>query len=119
AREPRQRTGASWRTLLGETDLRREAPASLPPEAVMDAPKDARTETGLVERCLAGDQDAREQLVRGYQADLLQGIRRHLALARCSAGEAEDIAEQFWASLVANDFRGLRSFDARRGGLGA
>jgi len=99
-------------------DLRREAPASLQLEAIMARPKDSESETQLVERCLEHDQAARNRLVQCYQADLLCGIRRHLALARRSADEAEEIAAQFWASLVKNDFRRLQGFDAQRGGLG-
>jgi DNA-directed RNA polymerase specialized sigma24 family protein len=72
----------------------------------MASPKDSESETQLVERCLEHDQAAREQLVRDYQTDLLKGIRQHLQQAHLGTGEAEDIAEQFWLSQLANGYSG-------------
>lgn len=83
----------------------------------MGSPKDSETERQLVQRCLEHDRAAREQLVCDYQGDLLRGIRRHLHRAGLSEDDAEDIAEQFWESLLAHDFHILRAFNAQRGGL--
>lgn len=83
----------------------------------MASPKDSAAERQLVQRCLEHDQAAREEFVRRYQGALLSGIRRHLRFAGVNQGEAPDIAEQFWSSLVAHDFRVLKSFHAKGGDL--
>ena len=71
----------------------------------------------LVQRCLAGDQEAWAGLFQEHQPRLLARLRRRFGGGRRSADLAEEAAALFWTMLVERDYRRLRCYDPQRGAL--
>jgi hypothetical protein len=83
----------------------------------MAGPSDPQGEQRLVQLCLANDQAARNKLIRDYQPSLMQGIGSKLIFSGQDLGECEEIAAQFWLSILRDNWRGLLAFDPTRGQL--
>jgi DNA-directed RNA polymerase specialized sigma24 family protein len=72
----------------------------------------------LVQRCLAGDQDAWHALYTEYHPRLRRHVCRMLRLPPAD-DLAEEITSRVWLSLIVGDHKRLRAFDPARGRLGA
>jgi DNA-directed RNA polymerase specialized sigma24 family protein len=83
----------------------------------MPASDEGTPDTVLVERCLAGDEEAWRSLFHRYQLALLAHAARLLGPAASRGLEAEEVAADVWYALALHAGRTLRSFDSRRGSL--
>jgi DNA-directed RNA polymerase specialized sigma24 family protein len=70
----------------------------------------------LVQRCLAGDEEAWARLYRRFHPHLLRVVARMLR-CRDDAELVEEIAHQVWFALVVGDGRRLRAYDPGRASL--
>lgn len=76
--------------------------------------RDVQSDSQLVQRCLAGDAAAWEQLYRQCQRTLLFSIRLLLGPGGADEDLVEEIAAEVWASLLHEDGQRLRGFDPDR-----
>ena len=95
-------------TLNRETDVGPAAKITV----VLNAAAEDRK---LVDRCLAGDQRAWQQLYRQCHGPLLRTITAWRQLKPVDTNLTEEIAAQVWCYLVENDGRRLATFDPNRG----
>ena len=69
----------------------------------------------LVQRCLAGEVDAWEELYTRYHSTLLIMIQTILDRETCDQNLLSELAARVWYALVADDGRLLERFDPRKG----
>jgi DNA-directed RNA polymerase specialized sigma24 family protein len=69
-------------------------------------------ERDLVEGCLEGDQQARDEFFKRHRADLRHTASRR---SRRNAREADDVLQQIGLHLCNEGFQSLRDFDSRPG----
>ncbi len=68
-----------------------------------------------MERCLAGEVAAWEELYAQYHDVLLASVRCFLGQARSDHNLVDEIAARVWYALVANDGALLAKYDPKRG----
>jgi hypothetical protein len=74
-----------------------------------------RSDRLLVDRCLAGDGEAWDEMYRRFHATLLASIRSQLSPGVGNLELVEEIAARVWYSLVAKGGDLLNHYDPRRG----
>lgn len=77
----------------------------------------AQREYDLVQRSLAGDQEAWRLLFADQQPRLLAKVRQLLGPMNRNDDLAEEVAARVWSAVLANDCRLLRVYDPRRARL--
>lgn len=71
------------------------------------------TDAELIQRCLAGDRRAGRTLVHRLLPVIRARVRRCLGSA--TMGEIDDLVQEIWTGLLADDGRQLRGWDAAKG----
>jgi hypothetical protein len=74
-------------------------------------------EVSLVAACLAGDHNAREQLAEEYDGVLRHSIQRRVRSCPDHYYVADDLTNNLWQRLAAENYEPLRSFDPAQGTL--
>jgi len=75
----------------------------------------AEEDRELIDRCLAGEVDAWEELYRRCHPPLLQSIKVLLEGGVCDPNRVDEISAKVWYALIEKDGRLLARFDPRRG----
>jgi RNA polymerase sigma factor (sigma-70 family) len=84
----------------------------------MVVPRNHEADRLLVERCLAGQAAAREQLVKQHQDRLRRSIRAGLGPDEAAKHDVvEDLAQKVWLSLFEKDGQRLGAYDPLQGSL--
>jgi excisionase family DNA binding protein len=87
------------------------------PESSIEPMNRARSEGGLVQAALAGDEGAWRQIVRRYDAPMREVIRESIdPIQSLTDPQLDDVVGDFWLRMVEDDRRWLRRF---RGGDGS
>jgi DNA-directed RNA polymerase specialized sigma24 family protein len=86
-----------------------------PPLTAEAAPSAPMADRQLVDRCLAGDSKAWEEVYFQFHDRLLASIRNMLGAHRADPNLVDEIAARVWYAVVANDSRLLARFQPQRG----